>query len=202
MRAHATAEPSETFARGVARDPYPMYEVLRDAGPVVWSDDVLGGAWLLTRYADIVTALQDPRLSAARADAFAQQFDGARQRQLTPFTEAFGRWLLFMDAPHHSRLRKALNYGFKPAVLEALRPRIERLVDELLLPLLSPDMNPDSGNPPRDSTAELLGGSRSAEIPGADPVGHDGLDHAAPDPLGPIQLAQVVEHHRRREHLC
>ena len=150
MRAHATAEPSETFARGVARDPYPMYEVLRDAGPVVWSDDVLGGAWLLTRYADIVTALQDPRLSAARADAFAQQFDGARQRQLTPFTEAFGRWLLFMDAPHHSRLRKALNYGFKPAVLEALRPRIERLVDELLLPLLSPDMNPDSGNPPRE----------------------------------------------------
>jgi hypothetical protein len=127
-----------------------MYEVLRDAGPVVWSDDVLGGAWLLTRYADIVTALQDPRLSAARADAFAQQFDGARQRQLTPFTEAFGRWLLFMDAPHHSRLRKALNYGFKPAVLEALRPRIERLVDELLLPLLSPDMNPDSGNPPRE----------------------------------------------------
>ena len=82
MRAHATAEASETFARGVARDPYPLYEVLRDAGPVVWSDEVLGGAWVLTRYADIVTALQDPRLSAARADAFAQQLDGARQRQL------------------------------------------------------------------------------------------------------------------------
>src|SRR5512145_2208446 len=45
-----------------------------------------------------------------------------------------------------------------------------------------------SGNPPRDRTADLLGGSRSAEIPGADPVGHDGVDHAPPDSLGPIQL--------------
>lgn len=150
MRAHATAEPSEAFARGVAHDPYSLYEVLRDAGPVVWSDEVHGGAWVLTRYADIVAALQDPRLSAARADAFAQQLDGARQRQLTAFTEAFGRWLLFLDGPHHSRLRKALNYGFKPAVLEALRPKIERLVDELLLPLLSPDMNTHSGYSPSE----------------------------------------------------
>ena len=43
-----------------------------------------------------------------------------------------------------------MNYGFKPAVLEALRPKIERLVDELLLPFLSPDTNAHSGDSPSE----------------------------------------------------
>ena len=120
---------------GMVRDPYPIYAALRETGPVVWSDEARGGAWLITRYADIAAALQDPRLSAERTDVFTRQFDDAERLQLAPILAALGRWLLFMDLPGHSRLRKAMNRGFKPAVLEALRPGITELVDELLQPL-------------------------------------------------------------------
>ncbi|MFM0342161.1 hypothetical protein [Paraburkholderia fungorum] len=30
-------------------NPYPTYQALRDAGPMHWSDEFFGGAWLLTR---------------------------------------------------------------------------------------------------------------------------------------------------------
>ena len=123
---------------GMARDPYPVYKALRDAGPVVWSDEVHGGAWLITGYADIAAALQDLRLSAERADTFTRQLDDAQQQQLAPLLAAFSRWLLFLDSSRHLRLRKALNHGFKPSVIEALRPAIGELVDELLLPLFEP----------------------------------------------------------------
>jgi cytochrome P450 len=41
-------------------------------------------------------------------------------------------WLLFIDAPEHSRLRKLMNKGFSPAVAEGLRPQIEAIVDRML----------------------------------------------------------------------
>src|SRR5512145_2435478 len=92
------------------------------------------------------------------------------------------------------------------ASLDARRPRSARQPGQR-----SPQARPTtrsphfaqgtSGNPPRDSTTELLGGSRSAQIPGADPVGHDGLDHTPPNALGAVELAHVVEHHRGGEHL-
>jgi cytochrome P450 len=44
-------------------------------------------------------------------------------------------WLLFIDAPEHSRLRKLMNKGFSPAVAEGLRPQIEAIVDRMLEPM-------------------------------------------------------------------
>jgi cytochrome P450 len=44
-------------------------------------------------------------------------------------------WLIFMDAPEHSRLRKLLNKGFAPAAVEGLRPQVEAIVDGMLKPL-------------------------------------------------------------------
>jgi cytochrome P450 len=44
-------------------------------------------------------------------------------------------WMLFMDAPEHSRLRKLMNKGFSPAVAESLRAQIEAIVDGMLDPL-------------------------------------------------------------------
>jgi cytochrome P450 len=44
-------------------------------------------------------------------------------------------WLIFMDPPEHTRLRKLLNKGFAPAAVEGLRPQIEAIVDRMLGPL-------------------------------------------------------------------
>jgi len=46
-----------------------------------------------------------------------------------------GLWMLFIDAPEHSRLRKLMNKGFSPAVAESLRPQVEAIVDRMLEPL-------------------------------------------------------------------
>lgn len=42
-------------------DPYPTYRALREAGPIHWSDEFFGGAWLLTRHADVERVLRDWR---------------------------------------------------------------------------------------------------------------------------------------------
>ena len=48
-----------------AADPHPAYAALRQAGPIHWSEDFFGGAWVLTRHADAEQVLRDPRFSAA-----------------------------------------------------------------------------------------------------------------------------------------
>ncbi|MFC3106429.1 hypothetical protein ACFQAT_15580 [Undibacterium arcticum] len=48
-------------------DPYPTYHALRAAGPLHWSKEFCGGAWLLTNYTDVANVLRDPSFSAQRA---------------------------------------------------------------------------------------------------------------------------------------
>jgi cytochrome P450 len=45
--------------------------------------------------------------------------------------------LLHSDPPDHTRLRSLMNKAFTPRVVEAMRPRIQALVDELLNQALS-----------------------------------------------------------------
>lgn len=112
-------------------NPYPAYQALREAGPIHWSTEFFGGAWLLTRHADVEQVLRDPRFSAQRTGGWVT--DREQQRgELAGFQQLFARAMLFLDAPDHSRIRKVLNAGFKPAMLQALAPFIEDTVAELL----------------------------------------------------------------------
>ena len=112
-------------------NPYPAYQALREAGPIHWSTEFFGGAWLLTRHADVEQVLRDPRFSAQRTGGWVT--DREQQRgELAGFQQLFARAMLFLDAPDHGRIRKVLNAGFKPAVLQALAPFIEDTVSELL----------------------------------------------------------------------
>ncbi len=113
-------------------NPYPTYEVLRDAGPIHWSDELFGGAWLLTRHEDVETMLRDPRFSARRTGGWVMNSGEGARNELKGFQQLFARAMLFLDAPDHPRIRRVLHAGFRPDVLQALRPHIEALVDELL----------------------------------------------------------------------
>jgi cytochrome P450 len=54
---------------GALADPYPVYARLRREDPVHWSERLQ--VWIVTRYADVVAALRDPRLSSDRIELFA-----------------------------------------------------------------------------------------------------------------------------------
>jgi cytochrome P450 len=116
-------------------DPYPTYQALREAGPIHWSDEFVGGAWLLTRHDDVEMMLRDPRLSAQRTGGWVMDAveEGDDMRgELRGFQRLFARAMLFLDAPDHGRIRQVLNAGFRPAALQAMAPRIEQMVSQRL----------------------------------------------------------------------
>lgn len=113
------------------QDPYPAWRALREAGPIHWSEEFFGGAWLLTRHADVEAALRDPRLSARRTGGWVMRAAESRE-ELTPMQRLFTRCLPFLDAPDHTRLRKVLQPAFRPDRIQALKPVTQVLLDELL----------------------------------------------------------------------
>ena len=113
-------------------DPYPAYRALRAEGPLHWSPEFCGGAWLLTGHADVAAVLRDPRFSVRRAGGWANSSGPGALTELREFKRIFSRSLLFVDAPQHTRLRQVMNTGFKPAALQGLAPQIQIIVDRLL----------------------------------------------------------------------
>jgi len=113
-------------------NPYATYAALREAGPIHWSDEFFGGAWLLTRHAEVEAVLRDPvRFSAQRTGGWVMQSQAARG-ELRDFQQIFARAMLFVDAPDHTRIRGVLNAGFRREVLQQFVPAIGRRVDALL----------------------------------------------------------------------
>ncbi|MDM0070003.1 cytochrome P450 [Variovorax sp. J31P207] len=113
-------------------DPYATYAALREAGPIHWSEEFFGGAWLLTRHADVEAVLRDAqRFSAQRTGGWVMQDEAARA-ELKDFQQLFARAMLFLDAPDHTCIRGVLNAGFRNEVLRQFVPAIELRVDDLL----------------------------------------------------------------------
>jgi cytochrome P450 len=108
-------------------DPYPRYHQLRELAPVHNSPKLQ--AWLLTRYDDCKSALRDPRLEKHFAESLDARAPRWRER---PGLQWSARTMLNLDAPEHTRLRRLVVREFTPRTVEALRPKVEAMVDDLL----------------------------------------------------------------------
>jgi cytochrome P450 len=113
-------------------NPYRAYSHLRAATPLYWMDKFRNGAWLVTRYADVLAGLHDARLSSQRSHNLTAALPSEVQSEFVTFNRIFSRWMLFLDPPEHSRIRKLLNKEFTPNMIQRLRPRIQEVVDSLL----------------------------------------------------------------------
>ncbi|MEU1180193.1 cytochrome P450 [Streptomyces sp. NPDC005820] len=116
------------------RDPHSVYALLREEGPVVRAVLPTGlKVWLVTRYEEGRALLADPRLSKNMADAAhlfeRHQTDMSRQRD---YGHAIQQSMINMDPPDHTRLRALVAKAFTMRRVSALRPRIERIADDLL----------------------------------------------------------------------
>jgi cytochrome P450 len=111
-------------------NPYALYSQLRTQEPVFWDEQ--SNVWVLTQYNEAASALRNPRLSAARMTIGTDWIPEELMATLAPPVHALTRQMLFLDPPDHTRLRGLAAKAFTPRIVEALRPRIQLLVDELL----------------------------------------------------------------------
>jgi cytochrome P450 len=128
----AAAAPPPLVGPDFLSDPYPTYRAWRDAGPIHWSTEFAGGAWIVTRHADIDRVLRDPAFSARRTAGWVQHDSPAGRRRRQRFQELFARAMLFLDAPDHGRIRGVLQAAFRPAALAGIATTIENVLDDLL----------------------------------------------------------------------
>jgi cytochrome P450 len=113
---------------GFQSDPHPTYRQLRRAGPVRLVKLPSGvSAWLVTRYDDARRALSDPRLSKAVPVG-----GPAEVSMPSEIRAAIMHHMLNADPPDHTRLRRLVSTAFTSRRIEALRPRIGQITEELL----------------------------------------------------------------------
>ncbi|MER7111834.1 cytochrome P450 family protein [Streptomyces sp. NPDC000229] len=118
----ATVDLSE-YGEGFTADPYPYYAKLRESGPVHHVRTSLGAeVWLIVGHAEARAALADPRLSKSSSTAGYRMLDEA----------VIGPYLLVLDPPDHTRLRGLVAREFTGRRVQALRPRVQALTDQLL----------------------------------------------------------------------
>src|SRR5437764_6640973 len=111
----------------VLANPYPLYHRLRSEDPVHW--DPFLHAWVVTRYADVVTVFQ--RFSADRTPTPAQ-LTALGLSKLTPLAQVMVRQMLFLDQPNHGRVRGLASKAFTPRRVEVLRSHIQDITTSLL----------------------------------------------------------------------
>ena len=140
----------------VLANPYPLYRQLREQDPIMW--DPFLHAWVVTRYAEIVTVLH--QFSAARAPG-PEQFRAIGLTGMEPIAAVMVRQMLFMDPPDHTRLRGLCAAAFTPRRVERLNAQIQEIADDLLDRVVANgrlDIIDDFAAPlPAIVTAEMLG---------------------------------------------
>jgi len=112
------------FANPALRaNPYPAYRFLREAAPM-WRAPT--GHWIVSTHAGCTQVLRDPLMG--REDPRLKSPEALAE----PAVQRLTRMMLFVDPPVHTRLRGLVSKAFNARRMEALRPRIEAIVDDLI----------------------------------------------------------------------
>jgi cytochrome P450 len=107
--------------------PHERFDALRQADPV--HHDTQLGRVLLTRAADVAATLKDRTLSVDQRNAAP---DTIVQRLATMMERDAPRSMLVLDDPDHARLRRLVTHAFNARAIEAVKPRVRAVADELL----------------------------------------------------------------------
>lgn len=141
-------------------NPFPSYGVLREEAPayeVAFSNGQR--FWLVTRYEDAIAIFKDPRFTKDIKKTKPKDETGAKQA--AAMSQLFSHHVLYMDPPDHTRLRQLVQKAFTPKLVEAMRPHIQKITDDLLdkfIPLGKMDVINDYALPlPISIISELLG---------------------------------------------
>lgn len=108
----------DPYSPAIDADPFPYYKRLRDEFPCFWSEEAQ--MWILSRYADIVSAGQDW-----------QTYSSASGNLMTELPGRAGATLGSSDPPKHDRLRGLIQHAFMKRNLMALEEPIRAVAQEV-----------------------------------------------------------------------
>ena len=110
-------------------DPYPALARLREGPPAVFDERTK--QWLVARHADVNALLRDRRLGRSYLHLATHEEWGRTTPppDQAPFWDLLAEQMIDMEPPDHTRLRRLVTKAFTPRTVEALRPRIEAIVD-------------------------------------------------------------------------
>lgn len=99
-------------------DPYPMYKRLREQDPVHRSQT---GEWIITRYEDVKSILRNNTFLVGNRMAWLSKgVDYFENKKITfgHINEAIGDFILFLNPPDHSRIRKFIMKAWRQGEIE------------------------------------------------------------------------------------
>ena len=115
------------FDEAFRNRPHERFDALRALDPV-HHDRTLGRV-VLTRAADVAAVLRDRKFSVDQRHAAP---DSIVQRFMTDQDREAPRSMLVLDDPDHARLRRLVTKAFNARAIEAMRPQVAAVADELL----------------------------------------------------------------------
>jgi cytochrome P450 len=110
-------------------DPLPLFDELRQIGPVVRSDR--HRAWLAVTHEAVLDGLRAPWLSSDRVPTF-ERIARSRPESFQAVVDVLRGWMVFRDPPEHTSLREPVRRAFTPKRIADLRTDIEAIADDLL----------------------------------------------------------------------
>ena len=114
------------MAKNLSGCPYDAYAQLREAGGAHQAvRPGAGHVWVISRYADVKTLLSDPRMSLETRHSR----NGYEGFGLPP---ALDQNLLNVDDQAHARMRRLVSSAFTPRRVEALKERVQAVIDRLI----------------------------------------------------------------------
>ncbi|MCK2239012.1 MULTISPECIES: cytochrome P450 [unclassified Crossiella] len=127
-----SGEAPPLYGPGFDRDPAPAYHWLREHSPVhrVEFGPELS-AWLVTRYADVVAALADPRLVKDPARGCPVWRESGMGLPLD-HRPSLAQHMTNTDPPRHQDLRRLAAGQFSPQRLGALEARVRQVTEQVL----------------------------------------------------------------------
>ena len=111
-------------------NPYPLLDHLRQEDPIHKS---IFGTWIITRYADAVSILNDKRFNVDNLPKRLQLKSAyLKEGDLQTLSQTIDQWLFFLNPPDHTRIKRIVTPVFSPTSVEAIRQKIQEIVDNLL----------------------------------------------------------------------
>lgn len=111
-------------------DPSGYFATLLEHDPVHWNERYR--AWFIHKHADVLWALRNSAFSSDRVRPVAARQDAEKREARRATFDVLQHWMVFLDPPEHTRLRKLVTPAFSPKAVARWRPRVEEVVRETL----------------------------------------------------------------------